>query len=324
MTTTNPIDLVYIASTGRAGSTLLELLLNSHSSIASCGELQVWPREITVGRGNPCGCGLPVVECPFWVELLARVDPLSQPEPPIHHFRRGWRGGLEYRAALIAQLCAASEEPSSSAERIYAENNYLVLRAVADLWEERSGTRPRWLVDASKDPYRLWWLVRSGRFRIKTVHLVRDPRGYACSTAEVVRTLRPGATRLRRVASQSAGWALTRHLVREVLRRHTTPADSCEVSYESLARDPEANLRRICRSIGCDFESGMIERFRDAPVHAISGNVMRFERRGIELDKRWRRTLTRSEQALAWSVSHVPPRALLAGLDLRARILGRA
>jgi hypothetical protein len=320
---TEPIDLVYVAGTERAGSTLLELLLNAHSSIASCGELQVWPREITAGRGNRCGCGLPVVECPFWAELLARVDPLSQPEPAIHHFRRGWRGGPEYRARLAAQLRAASPEPPSSAERIYAENNHRVMRSVADLWEERSGTQPRWLLDASKDPYRLWWLLRSDRFRIKTVHLVRDPRGYIRSAAGVGSRVLSRAARLRKVAVQAAVWNLRNHLVREVLAHHSSPADHCTVAYESLARDPQGTLRRVCATIGCEFEPDMITRFRDVPIHAISGNAMRFEQRGIELDESWRQVLSRSEQALALGVSRLPPRLLLAALEARERMGGR-
>ena len=66
----------------------------------------------------------------------------------------------------------------------------------------------------------------------------------------------------RAVAIQSGLWALQNHLVREVLRRHAAPSDHCEIAYESLARDPEATLQRVCATIGCDFEAGMIEGFR--------------------------------------------------------------
>ena len=316
-----PINLIYIAGTGRAGSTLLELLLNAHSSIASCGELHVWPRELTVGRGNRCGCGLPVVECPFWVELLARVDPLELPEPGIHHFRRGWHGG-EYHARPVALIRNPSVEPPSSEERIYAENNHLVMRSVADLWEERSGVRPRWLVDASKDAYRLCWLLRSDRFRIKTIHLVRDPRGYVRSAERIGRRALSRVARLRGVAVQAAVWNLRNHLVREVLAHHASPTDHCTVTYEALAQDPEKTLRRVCATIGCEFESDMITRFRDAPVHAISGNAMRFEHTGIEFDESWRKVLSRSEQALALGVSHLPSRLVLAALAARERLGG--
>jgi LPS sulfotransferase NodH len=318
-----PIPLVYITGTGRSGSTLLDLLLNAHSEMASCGELQVWPTELAPDRCGRCGCGLPTEECAFWHDVRALADPLDQPKPPIHLFRLPPLRGHLYRRQLVAQLLRsrAGDAPGRD-EQVYAENNQQVLDAVAEVWEARSGRRPRWLVDASKDPYRLLWLLRSDRFQLKTIHLVRDVRGYAYATS-VKRAHREGAARLRSVAVQSAVWAMRKHLAREVLRRYAAPADHCQISYEDLARDPEATLRRVCSTIGCDFEPGMIERFRDAPVHAISGNVMRFEQRGIELDESWRRILTRSEQALAWSVSRIPPRLLFTGLELRARILGR-
>jgi hypothetical protein len=127
---------------------------------------------------------------------------------------------------------------------------------------------------------------------------------------------------LREVVVQAAVWNLRNHLVREVLARHTSPDDHCTVTYESLAREPERTLRRVCATIGCEFEPDMITRFRDAPVHAISGNTMRFERRGIELDESWRQALSRSEQALAVGVSRLPPRLLLAALAARQRIGG--
>lgn len=313
-----PIDLVYIASTGRAGSTLLEMLLNAHSSIASCGELQIWPRELTLGRGNPCGCGRPVVECPFWKGVQARVDPLSQPEPRIDHFRSGWRGGRVYRRELIARMLAAPAQGTPSpAEGTYGANHQALLAALGDVWEEHGGRRPRWLVDASKDPYRLFWLLRCGLFRIKTIHLVRDPRGYACSAAGVGRRPLSRPRRLRAVAVQAAVWRLQNHLVREVLARHAAPADHCTVTYESLASAPEATLRRVCTLLDCAFEPGMIAGFRDAPVHAISGNAMRFERRGIELDESHRRSLSAVERAAALTVSRVPARWLLAALSRR-------
>lgn len=319
-----PLRLVYIAGTGRAGSTLLELLLHAHPRMASCGELQVWPREITVGRGQPCGCGVAVTECPFWSELRARVDPLVQPEPRIHHFRKGWRGGHPYRPELLARLLArdGASSPPSEAERTYAENNARVLEAYAALWGERHGRRPRWLIDSSKDPYRLWWLLRSPRLRVSTVHLVRDPRGYVRSAVGVGRRPLGRRARLRGIVTQAAVWALTHHLVEEVLRRHAAPSDWCVVAYEDLAREPEVVLRKVCATLGCDFEPSMVSRFREGPLHTISGNRMRFERRGIALDESWREALTPRERAIVRAISRSPPRALRAALRTRAVLAG--
>jgi hypothetical protein len=94
------------------------------------------------------------------------------------------------------------------------------------------------------------------------------------------------------------------------------------VSYERLACDPETVLGEVCETIGCSFEATMVSRFRDGPCHGISGNRMRFEQRGIELDEAWRELLSSAEQAWVRTISRMPLRALLAALRGRAVLRG--
>jgi len=68
--------LIFIASLGRSGSTLLDLLLGANPRIAGLGE--VWKTLRLAGEDqHRCTCGQPGLECPVWGEVLKRrrADP---------------------------------------------------------------------------------------------------------------------------------------------------------------------------------------------------------------------------------------------------------
>src|SRR5512139_964925 len=59
---------VYICSAGHSGSTLLDMLLGTHSQCESMGELSLLPMDIAMG--NRCGCGAHFNECQLWSPIL--------------------------------------------------------------------------------------------------------------------------------------------------------------------------------------------------------------------------------------------------------------
>ena len=72
-----------ICSAGHSGSTLLDLLLGSHSSIASLGEIDQLSKNIALN--TDCSCGAPIRSCPLWSEVVRRfgaeigIDIVSHP-----------------------------------------------------------------------------------------------------------------------------------------------------------------------------------------------------------------------------------------------------
>lgn len=63
--------LVFIASLGRSGSTLLDLLLGANPSIVGLGE--VWKTlRLAAEDQHTCTCGREGLECPVWGAVLAR------------------------------------------------------------------------------------------------------------------------------------------------------------------------------------------------------------------------------------------------------------
>ena len=60
-------------------------------------------------------------------------------------------------------------------------------------------------------------------------------------------------------------------------------------------------LRNICQTIGCEFEEQMVCNFRQGSVHTIAGNPMRYEKRGIVLDERWKTSLSHPRRTVTES-----------------------
>ncbi|NJL52422.1 MAG: hypothetical protein HC930_09760 [Hydrococcus sp. SU_1_0] len=176
------INLIYIASIGHSGSTLVESILGSHSKIATCGEIHIWPHEIS-GQGIlPCSCRKSVIECEFWQKMLQTVNPLHQPAPQVHFFREKHNAGHTVRLKRLQDF--TKQELSADINKkiqVYAQNNYDIFKSFVELIQIELNAPVDWIVDASKDPYRLAWLARSGLFNLKVLQIVRNPPAFIYS-----------------------------------------------------------------------------------------------------------------------------------------------
>jgi len=303
------INLMYIASIGRSGTTLLDCILGAHSQMASIGEIHLWPHEILQGGVLPCGSGAFVQDDPFWQEMEDRIRPLEQPAPQIHFFREAHDGGRTLRPNRLGDFFS-SVPGRSSVSRIkqYAANNDAIYRNFSDSVFDREGTRPKWIVDSSKDPYRLNWLVQSGRFNIKVIHLVRNPKGFIHSVTKPHiygdDRYEPSSTRrLYWTLRQAGAWTVRNCLISATADRYMESADYLLLTYEALASEPEASLHRICEVAGVPFEPQAIENFRSGSPYAIAGNPMRQREGGIRLDQQWKRRLPRSSRYLTDAIT---------------------
>ena len=288
------INLIYIGSIGHSGSTLLESMLGAHSKMTTSGEIHMWPHEILQGGVKPCICGESVLECPVWSEMRRRVDPLSQPEPQMHLFREQWDAGHTVRLDRLGDFGKGTLSPDIAKQvEVYGQNNYEVFSTFLDIMRERYSPELNWVIDASKDPYRLLWLVRSQRFNIKVLHVVKKPPSFAYSM--VKRLPKEYANlvhrRLYETARQSLKWSIENHLITKTAQNHLDPGDYKLVNYEDLASDPMGTFEKICVMIGCEFEAEAVTNFRRGSQHTIAGNPMRYEGKGIVLDEKWKTKL---------------------------------
>ncbi|HET6566626.1 MAG TPA: sulfotransferase [Rhodothermales bacterium] len=303
------INLIYVASIGRSGSTLLESMLGAHSRMATTGEVHLWPHELQLGGVRPCGSGKFVQEDPFWMEMLQRVNPMAQRHPQIHFFREKHNAGRTLRRERLREFESGPVgEQVQQLIRQYSHNNYVLFAAFLNLVEETVGERPEWIVDASKDPYRLLWFIRSGLFNVKVFHLVKNPNGFAYSvTKEWLESSDPmrDVKRLYYTARQALAWVIQNQLFSKIAQNHMDPADYLLIQYEQLASDPKGTFMRVCEVIGCPYEEEAVARFREGSRFTIAGNPMRYDTRGIFLDEKWKTRLPPSSRRVAELVTSI-------------------
>jgi hypothetical protein len=140
------LRVVYVTSVSYSGSTLLDLLLSSHSRIASLGEA----KGFSTGRED-CTCAAGSIRrCPFW----NRVD---------EGFRE--RLGIPLRAIRL----------DAADDAVFVDHNRALFDAV------RAITGADVLVDSSKSLRRLARLLETDAFELRPIHLVRSAEGVAYS-----------------------------------------------------------------------------------------------------------------------------------------------
>lgn len=297
------IPIIYILSNGRSGSTLLDLLLGAHPSIWTLGEAQVLPWDLR-RKDAPCGCGVLLSDCPFWSPLVPDMA-IEQGTIPLHYFRESPGGGKALRPKEIISLVSGMTDRSRDlAIAEYGSLNARLFALVSQAAEASRNGSITWLVDASKDPYRLAWLHRSGKFDIRVIHLMKDPRAFVYSSTKPVSSgRRSGSGRM------IGRWVITNALYSYLCWRLFEPAQVVRLRYEELAGQPQHTLARLGSWLGLTFPADLVDNFRDRPNHAISGNAMRWQHSRITLDERWRTELSsasaRTIKVIAWPLARL-------------------
>lgn len=274
------LTIVYICSAGHSGSTLLDLLLGSHSSVESLGEAFQLSKNISLN--SLCSCGAPVRSCVFWSRVLAclkerwGVDVSANPyqfnlgyiNPKVVkdrlHTRPGYRLKTKYfRALHLLQRRYGIEPLRYGLGPVYATlaNAWRLYAAVAEV----SGRRVQ--VDSSKASLRAIesYLMRPDE--VKIVLLTRDGRGVLFSR------LKKGFSCQQSISDWKKYYE--RSLV--LLEKFVPPERRLHVKYEELVQHPRVELMRICKFLGIDFQEAMLD-FAAQPHHIANGNAMRFER----------------------------------------------
>jgi hypothetical protein len=290
----DPIPLIYILSNGRSGTTLLDLLLGAHEHLWTTGEAQNLPWELVNPRA-PCGCGNLVQESAFWKEILDDI-PTETAGYHVGYFHNAQQVGKVLRWDLLPDVLQGSiRERWSDAVSEYGEKNEKLFRVVREAAERRAGRDIHWLVDASKDVYRLFWLQQSGQFDIRVIHVMKDPRSLVYSMA---RPWLPAG--IQRVVRYTGRWIIENALMAHLCRSNFAPAHVYRLSYEQLARSPEQTMTAIGDWLGITYPPDLVHHFRSYDNFAISGNMMRWREseRTIRLDERWKRDFPKPYQLL--------------------------
>ena len=226
--------VVFILGAGRSGSTLLELILDSHSGIRGLGELNHLPPIVNKSsRGAERFCSLCGSDCDLWnrtydVSLIRR------------YFSSG--GILAGpRRSLLRRL-----------KSIYA-------------WFAEWSPEPI-LVDSSKH---IRWIRRAltpayawRNLEPSILYLTRDGRAVASARLRTHSDLT--------IEQAAQAWVARTRQNNAFLARFP-PARAHQLAYEDLAANPDASVRDVVRFLGVDFEPPML-RYWEHPHHVVGGN----------------------------------------------------
>lgn len=299
---TQRTQLIYVLSTGRSGSTLLEMLLASSAGTWTVGEIQLLPFEIGA-EGYRCGCGVPVEQCDVWKELIPALS-FEMDGVSLTHFRSAHNKGRTWRTGQLFDILVRGWRWPTQKAKTYGDINHALFEAVRHRAAKLVGAAPKWFIDASKDPYRLYWLRLSNKFDVRVVHLVRGPHGFVHSSMKG-QNFSSRKMRYLETARLSLRWSVANVIFALVCRRTARRGASVRVRYEDLAQEPEAMLAHVGKHLALPLSADP-QRFRDTPNHAIAGNQTRWRNTGVQLDEAWRRDLGMIERTIVSATCAVP------------------
>jgi hypothetical protein len=285
--------VLYLAGTGRSGSTLLARILDRTDGVFAAGELRyVWQRGLLEDR--LCGCGEHFSHCPFWSEVMDRAF--------------GGRNDVDARQMVAEQraLTRLRQVPRilTTGGRA-APADYL--RTVSQLYRavlEVSGCEL--VVDSSKLPSYGFVLGQVPDLDVKFVHLVRDPRGaaYSWSRTKTAPDRNGGMQRMSALKSSSLwlAWNASAPAL------FGDPSRYCLVRYEDLVAQPRDVVDEILGFAGQTGNGSPFVGERTVSLersHTVAGNPNRLESGHVELreDQAWTTALGRSRRTLVTAVT---------------------
>ena len=259
--------LIYIAGFGFSGSTLLDMLLGSDPHVAGLGEMMYLPDYVT--NGKRCTCGQLVRACTVWGRVLPAPD-----APEARFF------GPRYHHDTLYRRVAQRGYRFDDDDRAWSRYQFELLRAVG------AATGKDVFVDSSKNLARLrfYQAVCPADFRLRVLHLVREPLGVMESGKKYMTPMRA-----------ALGWLRTNYAIASYRRRGGIPA--LPLTYRALALEPLATLNRAHVFCGIPAISALPV-CTVAGKHNIEGNPSRYRFTHIYYDDDWKRVLRPLEKAV--------------------------
>ncbi len=297
--------IIYILGSGHSGSTLLDMSLGTHPKVFSAGEVafyshyieQMPHKKIDKKIGFACTCGKRISNCKFWQQVSRQVD-ISW--PIIKN-----RGQLDtYK--IFFNIINPFEKWFSFKTKI--SSNRKVYDAI---FREAKKTKPdlRYIVDSSKDPRRLYELIKDPEIDnndLMVIYLIRDGRAYVHSYNKDVDMI-SGVTK-RNVLLTIIEWIGVQIASNTML--HKYPVKAQKITYKSLTLMPEKtfnnlySLLKIKRSV---MVSTLLKKINKHNYHNLHGSLSKFKTyKNIRYDTSWKKKLTIKEGLISNIFLYVP------------------
>jgi Sulfotransferase family len=258
------VRVLYIAGTGRSGSTLLASILGQVKGIFNAGEIRyIWERGLVENR--LCGCGKRFRDCDFWQGILSEAVGPDAPD-------------AQGMIRLQSSLTRVRHLPSLVLKRDHAGAGFDAYSSViVRLYRAISkAARSEVIVDSSKLPSYGRLLAAMPEIDLHVVQLVRDPRSAATSWARVKEQPDrgvPGSMERMSPLRSALLWDLWNSTTRQFLKPRSTRF--MRLRYEDFVAEPRESVRRVVQMLGMgdaelpfsDASTVML-----APNHTVAGN----------------------------------------------------
>jgi len=256
-----PFTIIYIVGRGHSGSTLLDLLVSSHSEVTSVGEVKsLSSRKKRFGRKpleEECTCGAAKIsDCTFWRHIDAKM--------------------IESDGLSLWDVDVYGED-----SEIFEAHNTAVFNAVSEI------TGCRFIVDSSKDIDRLEKLLKAKVFDIRPIHLIRSPYGVVFSNMKKGRVLTKEA------------YNYTKKMMRA--RRILSGHNHFTVHYETLTTKPSQTLYGIMNWLGLSFEQSQLDWSSHDHHNIAGNRMRFSKNNDIRPDTSWKQGLNPLQKTtIAW------------------------
>ncbi|MFZ4828185.1 MAG: sulfotransferase [Phototrophicaceae bacterium] len=275
--------VVIISGSGRSGSTVLGLTLDSIGDVVFVGELkQIWQRGFIDNQLT--GSKQPFKECPFWKPVIHEAFG-SETDFNVWQVLSAQRGidRLRYLPSLQGWL----PSPDIQAKLAIVHEAYdRLYHAIYKL------THCSVIVDSSKAITHNVYVNGIDSIIPYTIHLVRDSRAVAWSWMQ--KKIRPevvGSVAYmpqQSLARSAMNWNIQNFALGQL--RQDDPRYLC-VRYEDFTANPIETVSKITRLYGdptANINFLRLPSFRTEGNHTLSGNPMRFQETvTIKPDDRW-------------------------------------
>ncbi len=269
MAFSNKILVIYLIGAGRSGSTLIDIIMDSHSQIVGVGELSNWFFRKEKQSKMPCTCGKVLSECSFWQNVFKDIpENLQIPNSKLKINQKK----IDFLFNRKKYFFIANKEKEVNLEK-YLELNKRIYENIL------SYSKKRVVFDSSKEMDRAEILVSDNRFKILFLHLVRDGRGTTYSYKR-----KHGG-----IISPMLLWGL-KNLKAEIFKKRY-PQNFIFLRYEDFCQNPKQIIKKILKKVNLDFEPEMLS-FREKVHHQVDGNPLRLRQdREIKEDITWKTEL---------------------------------
>lgn len=295
----NKIKLIYILGLGHSGSTLLDLILGSHSKLESVGEIK--NLEEYIKNEKLCSCGKKISECDYWDNVISNYDRLREENgftlKRPYFFRDYDRKFSSFEKINIFMSGYKSLYSQELISEYGLKNNYL-FRSILNY------SNKQFIVDSSKNPYRLVMLKLSNLFDIKVIYLFRDGRANLESKKRKAQNNNRGSARYPGAFKQTLRFVRKSNYIREVINTLFDDSNVFALRYKDIAQQSKKNLNSFFDyfdlSPEIDIIDGESNNFFSKQInHNIGGNRLRFQKIDeIRYLNKWKENLNIREKII--------------------------